>query len=388
MYQGVINKNRSLANPCKAEIGWQGKRYYLGSFRTAHQAAMAYDWAARLIGDERRLNSALSEELGAPPCSKGAADLIAHVSRQGGAEALGCGADGRFHGVYAKRSGDDAASPAVQFQAQIRWQQKIYYLGTFHTALQAAMAYDWAARLIGDGRPLNLSLEADLGGEPTRIPGVVQLSQDVAAASQRTSARVAAGSTVSRAMRHPRPVAGPAAENSAHIALSSKRPAPLALHPAAPPPQKQRSSSSTVKQQPTTTAAARKQPIGRMDAARIANAPSRPKRSTLLSQLRALLRQRELRDDDLALDELSDGALHDIAADVRRTGEGPSQSDEFEPSVSLLGYSALDLKARAAVNMRLRSFSEEGIRLDLLSKDEVGRGLLVSMLSGMLKTGE
>ncbi|KAG8464047.1 hypothetical protein KFE25_000215 [Diacronema lutheri] len=161
-YHGCYSSS-GLARPFKAAIKWNRTRYYLGSFPTAKQAARAYDWAARLINDHRPLNFAPDEHLGDEPSNEGARRLRAAVRSRtdprirGHREYVGCSLN--------KNSG--------KINAQIMWGGKKHNLGSYRTALEAAKAYDWAARQLGD-RPLNLPPSADLG-EPPRCSAAERL---------------------------------------------------------------------------------------------------------------------------------------------------------------------------------------------------------------------
>jgi len=83
-------------------------------------------------------------------------------------------------------------------QARIKYAGTRYFLGMYASEAAAASAYDWAARLIADGRPIN----GDAGGvplsEPPRTRDAAQLVKDLAAARARKPALPPASETTLR----------------------------------------------------------------------------------------------------------------------------------------------------------------------------------------------
>lgn len=168
-YVGVIRStDADGADTFAAQLRWQGTRYNLGEFATALEAAKAYDWAARLIDGGKRLNFALEHDLGEPPRNEHAARLVARKAQKGSSGAApGQGKFAqvrRYIGVVPNKN-----SPANPFKAQLHWRGEQYHLGSFSTALAAAKAYDWGARLVGEGTPLNFVPYAELGWPPSSI---------------------------------------------------------------------------------------------------------------------------------------------------------------------------------------------------------------------------
>jgi hypothetical protein len=84
-------------------------------------------------------------------------------------------ADRHFFGCYA--APDRKINP---FQARMTWKGNSYRLGSYPTAPAAGKAHDWAARLIGDHRPLNYPPGKHLGDEP-RSDGANRLRSALAA---------------------------------------------------------------------------------------------------------------------------------------------------------------------------------------------------------------
>lgn len=157
-----------------AQVTLGGTTYYLGSYPTASQAAKAYDWAARLIGNHRPLNFHPDAHLDLEEPQTKDADQLRFILalRNGLRSARLPDADQQKHlleyiGVSFRR-GDE------RFSAHIWWDEKEHDLGHFSTALQAALVYDWAARHIGDDRPLNFPFHEQLVDEQ-RTKGAAML---------------------------------------------------------------------------------------------------------------------------------------------------------------------------------------------------------------------
>jgi hypothetical protein len=109
----------------RAEICQGGTCLYLGTFDTELEAAQAYDKAARLIPGK----------------------ISNFPSRQNEVVVVGAPASvRRYKGIFKTASG--------RWQVQMKQGGKTVHLGTFDTELEAAQAYDKAARLI-PGRKLN-----------------------------------------------------------------------------------------------------------------------------------------------------------------------------------------------------------------------------------------
>ncbi|KAG8460480.1 hypothetical protein KFE25_013130 [Diacronema lutheri] len=177
--------------PFVAQLRWQGTRYTLGEFGTALDAARAYDWAARMIGGGKPLNFAVDEELGEPPQTAHAERLLARVAlKRAAVDAAAAGARGvghapRYAGVMPNKN-----SPSSPFKAVFAWHGVQYHLGSFDSALAAAKAHDWAARLVADGRALNFPGFAELG-HPPRSASVDELRAALAETREALPARPA-----------------------------------------------------------------------------------------------------------------------------------------------------------------------------------------------------
>jgi hypothetical protein len=127
----------------KVQIFYDGKLHNLGSFNTKQEAALAYDREARQCGKDKLLNYE----------SIKAAEEAALAHAEAFAEALCAGpkqpkprpASG-FYGVRAS---------GKRWMAQITYDGKGHYLGTFGTKQEAALAYDREARQCGEDKLLN-----------------------------------------------------------------------------------------------------------------------------------------------------------------------------------------------------------------------------------------
>lgn len=328
-----------------AQIRWNGKRYCLGTYWTAVEAAKAYDWAARLIGGCRPRNFAADADLGEPPRTEAYQRLIAATlalrrpaAGHEGAEAACGSAERPFVGVSLHNSN--------KFRAHIRWRGEHYTLGYFPSAIAAAKAYDWAARQVGHDRRLNFAMDADLGEAPTGL------------AADRLAAAVRAAR-----LKHLQPLRAGLKDAEGTFARRT-------LKRSAPDDNELSEGASAAKHGSAGKEAAAVQPK------QPAAARPRIDRARLESKLVELLRLHELREDDLDLPALSECALRDIVIDLHWGRVTPPQPDA---EVCLAGYSLLDLKARVRVNMRIREIDEAGAYLKALTGDD-GREMLLDLL--------
>jgi hypothetical protein len=110
----------------KAQVHYDGKSHHLGIFDTTHEAAIAYDRAARQCGEDKLLNYESVEAAGPkqlkPRPTSG------------------------FYGVSAW---------GKRWQAMVCYDSKKRYLGIFDTKQEAALTYDMAARQCRKDKPLN-----------------------------------------------------------------------------------------------------------------------------------------------------------------------------------------------------------------------------------------
>lgn len=181
-YLGVQDLGTGEYRTC---IKLRGQQYNLGFFQDAVSAAKAFDWAARLIGGGRQLNFDREVDLGTPPSTVAAASLRARVAQVGGTAAAPERAAGEtFIGTF---KGSKASGHEHEFQAAVRLRGKHYFLGYYPDARSAAKAYDWAARLIRQGKPLNFEPDEDLGAPPT-TPAAARLRHALAAAPAQAAA--------------------------------------------------------------------------------------------------------------------------------------------------------------------------------------------------------
>lgn len=280
--------------------------------------------------------------------------LLQHVAAAPSAEAaaevdVADRSDRKYHGV----SKDDRGK-SIAFYVEIGMKKQRYHLGTHKTAPAAAKAYDWAARLIGEGKQLNFPPEEDLG-DPPQTEGAARLIADLA----RTRGPPANGGSKAGA-------AMPATGNARHLgpqgaALSPGVQATLPKRGAhaAPPSPLRVTKRHAASDEPPPGAA---QPGNSRDA--------------LVLQLRLKLRLRRLREDDLALEKLGEGPLLDILSDL---GDQPPREEQAE---SLKGYTLIELVARVRVNVRLLSIEEAGLDAELgkLRSAEMARAMLLDLL--------
>jgi hypothetical protein len=132
-------------NRWRAQISYDGKSPYLGSFDTKQEAALAYDSKARSCGKDKLLNYENINTAKDAAVQAQAEYTLVHDMCAAPLQPRPRPASG-FYGVYAS---------GKQWQAKIRYGSKQHALGTFDTKQEAALAYDRKARQCGKIKLLN-----------------------------------------------------------------------------------------------------------------------------------------------------------------------------------------------------------------------------------------
>lgn len=221
------------------------------------------------------------------------------------------------------------------FRSEVGLKDKRYLLGSFDTARDAALAYDWAVRNLRVGRRLNFLDDLPIAAPPQTagVSAVLTIADKyvrrLQPAAKAASVDAAAGAGDGRAAKRkagsPPPAAAGAKRDKAHE------------------PEK---------------------------------APLGSSRAALLSMLRLTLRTRSIREDDLGLAELSEGALGAIAADVRGVQQPPLGGG----AAGGAALSLPELRARLLVNLRAKAIDEDGLHVDQLPGGEI-QGMLSDVFS-------
>jgi hypothetical protein len=151
-YRGVY-RNKS-SNKWLARIGYDGKQHYLGCFEDEEEAARAYDKAVRTHQGEKALLNF--------PTKKQQAAEEAKQQRWIKCEE----APSKYRGVSWQKSKN-------KWRAEIRYDGKDHYLGSFEDEEEAARAYDKAARAHrGEKAQLNFPAEGESGSRrSSKHPG-------------------------------------------------------------------------------------------------------------------------------------------------------------------------------------------------------------------------
>jgi hypothetical protein len=129
----------------QAEIYYDSKHHYLGYFDTKQEAALVYDREARQCGKDKRLNYDSINAAEEAAVQAQAEHILVHDMCAGPQQPKPRSASG-FYGVRAH---------GKRWQAEICYDNKHHYLGTFVTKQEAALAYDRVARQCGKFKPLN-----------------------------------------------------------------------------------------------------------------------------------------------------------------------------------------------------------------------------------------
>jgi hypothetical protein len=124
----------------RAEIYYDSKQHYLSTFDTKQEAALVYDRAARQCGEDKLLNYESIKAAKEAAVQAQAEHTLVHLKQPKHFPASG------FYGVSAD---------SKRWSAQIYYDSKKHYLGTFDTKQEAALAYDREARQCGKNKPLN-----------------------------------------------------------------------------------------------------------------------------------------------------------------------------------------------------------------------------------------
>jgi hypothetical protein len=128
-----------------ANLRYNNKQHFLGTYDTKQQAAFAYDKEARQCEDKPLNYESLKAAEGAASHAQ-AEHIRMHPLQPKPRPASG------FYGVCANKK---------RWLARIRYGSKQHRLGYFDTKQEAALAYDKEARQHGEGKPLNYeSIEA------------------------------------------------------------------------------------------------------------------------------------------------------------------------------------------------------------------------------------
>jgi AP2-like factor (ANT lineage) len=135
----------------RAEIKYDGRNHYIGTFVTKQEAALAYDTAAREhCGGKKKLNyESITAAEEAAAQAQAEHTLVHHMC----AEQTNPGHASGFYGVTAR---------GKRWRAAIFYGRRNHYIGIFGTKQEAALAYDRAAREHGEGKkkPNYESIEA------------------------------------------------------------------------------------------------------------------------------------------------------------------------------------------------------------------------------------
>jgi hypothetical protein len=129
----------------QATIFYDRKNHSLGTFDTKQEAALAYDRKARQCGQDKPLNYE-SIKAAEEAASEAQAEHILVLDLCAGPQQPKPRPSSGFYGVCAS---------GKRWKAEIRYDRKDHYLGSFDTKQEAALAYDRKARKCGEDKLLN-----------------------------------------------------------------------------------------------------------------------------------------------------------------------------------------------------------------------------------------
>jgi hypothetical protein len=124
----------------KKQSGNNREHHYLGTFDTKQEAALAYDRKARQCGKDKLLNYESIKAAEEAAAQAQAEHILMHPKQPKPRPPSG------FYGVCADKR---------RWKAQVRYDGRYHYLGTFDTKQEAALAYDRKARQRGEDKLLN-----------------------------------------------------------------------------------------------------------------------------------------------------------------------------------------------------------------------------------------
>jgi hypothetical protein len=131
---------RASGKRWKSQINYDNKKHSLGTFDTKQEAALAYDREARQCGKDKPLNYESIAAAQDAAAQAQAEHILVHPKQSKPRPPSG------FYGVRAS---------GKRWSAQIRYDSKQHYLGSFDTKQEAALAHDRAVRQCGEDTPLN-----------------------------------------------------------------------------------------------------------------------------------------------------------------------------------------------------------------------------------------
>lgn len=166
----------------RSRIYYEGKQHYLGVFKTAEQAAEAYDRAARVHRGPNPETNFPNAQIAAARAAEAAANYIKAPTPPPQPAPKS-----NYYGVHATNS-----SKRCKWRARIYYDGKQHYIGSYRTEIEAAKAYDKVAREHrGADVTCNFPPSAESAADTVLTPVAPALPPVAVAATIRISAAVA-----------------------------------------------------------------------------------------------------------------------------------------------------------------------------------------------------